>query len=117
VAAALTVLAPSAFAAGEGKAKKKAAPRAKKPLEQVTGAIVSISADTVTLKTEEGTEVKLIIIPGTTLGSKDAPKSPEDFKSGDKVVVRYKDDGTNKVARSISTPGAPGKGKGKGRKG
>ena len=91
----------------------RGAKAARKPPVQALGEIVSISAEATTIKTVDGTELKLIIIPGTILGSKTDPKQTSDFKAGDKVAVSYKDDGTNKIARSIALQAADKKGAGK----
>ena len=103
-AAAISVLtavvlawAPGAEAAEKGKAPA---------LKQCTGKIVSISGDCIAVDAKGG-EQKFAINEKTKFGSKAEPKKAEDFKAGDKVTVRFKEDGDKKIAVNVGPPAAP----------
>ena len=72
---------------------------------QVTGEVCAISADCITVKGREG-EVKIEMDKSTKFGSKTEPKACSDFKVGDKVLVRFKEDGDKKCALSVGAPHA-----------
>lgn len=95
---------PDASAAEKGKKGK----RTPKPVFNITGDVVSVGEDFITVKTAEG-EAKFLVIPGTKLGDKELSS----YKPADKVTIRYKEDGRNKVATQIGPPGAAGKAGGK----
>lgn len=96
--AAVLAWAPGADAAEKGKAKAKA--------PQLTGEIVCISADAIEIKGRAGAG-KFVVTEKTTFGSKAEPKKCGDFKAGDKVTVRFKEDGDKKVAVNVATPTPP----------
>ena len=97
-------LATGAFAAEEKKAE------AKKPLApQKTGAIVSIDKECIKIKPGKGDELMFGITEKTKFGTKAEPKTASDFKCGDKVVVRFKEDGDKKIATNISIAPPPKK--------
>lgn len=105
IAAVAMLSAPDAFSAEKGKKAK----RAPKPVFNATGEVVNVGEDFITVKTAEGAEEKFLVIPGTKLGDKELSS----YKPTDKVAVRYKEDGSKKVATQIGPPGASGKGGGK----
>jgi hypothetical protein len=102
IAAVASAASPSASAAEGGK-KAEAAAKARPAGKQLTGEIVSISAECIEIKGKAG-EGKFAINAGTIFGSKKTPKQASDFKVGDKVRVGYKEDGDKKVATSIAPP-------------
>lgn len=104
--AVVAVLSPP-DAAGAEKGKK--AKRSPKPVFNTTGEVVNIGEDFIVVKTAEGAEEKFLVIPGTKTGDKDLSS----YKPADKVAIRYKEDGSKKVATQISPPGVLGKGGGK----
>lgn len=79
-------------------------PEPKKHGPMVSGEIVSIAKDCIKVKGKDGQEVAVAITDATKFGSKNDPKTCDDFKVGDKVVVGYKEDGDKKVATRIGAP-------------
>jgi Cu/Ag efflux protein CusF len=92
-------LATGAFAAEEKKAEGK-----KPQAPQKTGAIVSIDKECIKIKPAKGDEVMFSITEKTKFGTKADPKTCSDFKCGDKVTVRFKEEGDKKVALSVVVP-------------
>jgi hypothetical protein len=105
IAAVAMLAAPDAFGAEKGKKAK----RTPKPVFQTSGEVVTVGEDFITVKTTEGAEEKFLVIPGTKLGDKEL----NSYKPADKVAIRYKEDGSKKIAMQIGPPGASGKGAGK----
>jgi hypothetical protein len=105
IAAGAMLSAPDAVGAEKGKKAK----RTPKPILQASGEVVTVGEDSLTIKTTEGSEMKLLVIPGTKMGDKELSS----YKPADKVVVHYKEDGDKKIATKIDPPGAPKKGGGK----
>jgi len=105
VTAVALLFAPDADGAEKGRKAKRTA----KPVFNTTSEVVTVGADFITLKTAEGAEVKFLVIPGTKLGDKELGS----YKPADKVAIRYKEDGSNKIAMQIGPPGAAKKGGGK----
>ncbi|MBI5397501.1 MAG: hypothetical protein HZA91_19565 [Verrucomicrobia bacterium] len=109
-AVALTTAAAVLFALDAGAAAgKPKAKRTPKPVFQASGEVVTVGEDFITVKTAEGADMKFLVIPGTRMGDKELSS----YKPADKVVVHYKEDGSNKVATKIDPPGAAKKGGGK----
>ena len=105
VAAVAVLSAPDAAGAEKGNKAK----RTPKPVFQTSGEVVTVGEDFITVKTTEGAEEKFLVIPGTKLGDKELSS----YKPADKVTIRYKEDGSKKVAMQLGPPGAPKKGGGK----
>ncbi len=95
--AAVLAWAPGASAAEKGKGPT---------LHQCTGKIASISGDCIAIDAKGG-EQKFVVNDKTKFGAKAEPKKCDDFKAGDKVTVRFKEDGDKKVAVSVGPPAAP----------
>jgi hypothetical protein len=109
VAAMIAAVALLSAADAAGAEKGKKAKRTPKPVFNTTGEVVNVGEDFITVKTAEGAEEKFLVIPGTKLGDKELSS----YKPADKIAIRYKEDGSKKVATQIGPPGAPKKGGGK----
>ncbi|MBM3888090.1 MAG: hypothetical protein FJ388_03080 [Verrucomicrobia bacterium] len=98
-------LATGAFAAEEKKAEGKKRPQA----PQRTGEIVSLDKDCIKIKNVKEGELMFAITEKTKFGTSKEPKAATDFKCGDKVVVRFKEEGDKKIAVNISSAPPPKK--------
>ena len=102
VAISVLTAAALAWAPDAGAAEKGKGPT----LHQCTGKIASISGDCIAVDAKGG-EQKFAINEKTKFGSKAEPKKADDFKAGDKVTVRFKEEGDKKIAVSVGTPAPP----------
>jgi hypothetical protein len=103
-AAAISVLTAAVLAWAPG---AEAAEKGKGPaLHQCTGKIASISGECIAVDARGGQQ-KFVVNDKTKFGTKAEPKKCDDFKAGDKVTVRFKEEGDKKIAVSVGPPAAP----------
>jgi hypothetical protein len=103
IALATMIAVAVAFAPGASAAEKGDGKKGKPAAQQCTGKIASISAECVEVEAKGGNQ-KFTINAGTKFGTKTEPKTCSDFKTGDRVTVRFKTEGDCKVALGIAAP-------------
>ena len=72
---------------------------------KATGEIVSVGADKIVIRGNEGIEAEFVINANTKYG-KDKALAVGDFGKGDKVLIVYMEENGRRVARSVVAVGA-----------